>query len=70
MVANGKVFDAVTEFHHLAGCLVAEHDRHRPRSVAVDRRQIRVAEPRRPDAQQHLAFARRIEVQFLDRERL
>ena len=45
---------------------MTECHRRRPRAVTVDHGQVRVAEARRLDLDQHLAIAGGIEVQFLD----
>ena len=70
VVADREVGDAFAQLHHLAGRLVAERHRHRPRAVAVDHRQVGMAQARGADAHQHLAAAGRREFDLLDRQRL
>jgi hypothetical protein len=50
--------------------LTPEHDRHRPRPVTVDQRQIGVAQTAAADLDQDLTRARRIEIDFEDLNRL
>ena len=50
-----------------AGGLVAEQHRHRPHPVAVDHRQVRVAQPGGLDTHQQLVVAGRRQVEFGDR---
>ena len=70
VVAVLEVVDAGAELLDDAGRLVAERHRHRPRPVAVDHRQVRVAQPRRRDLDQDLARSGRVELDRLDRQRL
>src|SRR5690606_31152168 len=70
MIADREIFHAWTEFHDLAGSLMTQHHRERTRAIAVDGREVRVAKPRRADADQNLVLAGRSEIQRLDDERL
>ena len=70
MVADGEVGDAFAELHHLAGRLVADRHRHRARAVAVDHRQVGVAQTSGADAHEHLVAPRRRELDLLDHQRL
>ena len=47
-----------------AGRFMAQRHRHRPRPVAVDHRQVGVAQARGFDPHQHLARPRRVEFEF------
>ena len=70
MVAHLDVVHARADLDDLARTLVAQHDRHRPRPVAVDQRQVGVAEPAAADLDQHLALAGRIEIDLEDMDGL
>ena len=70
MIARGEVGHVLAQFLDDAGRLVPERHRHRPRPVAVDDGEVGVAQSGRHDPHQHLAPAGRIELDFLDRERL
>ena len=70
MVAHLHVMHARADLDDLARAFVAQHDRHRPRPVAVDQRQVGVAEPAAADLDQHLALARRIEIDLEDMDGL
>src|ERR1035441_3266955 len=50
--------------------VVAEHHRGRARTVAVDHREVRMAEARRTDLHKHFAMAGIVEFDLLDRQRL
>ena len=69
MVTDEEIGDTGSECFDPTGTFVAEHHGQRSRSVAVDHREIGVAEPRRTDAQQHLPGARRREFELHDLER-
>ena len=69
VVADLQVGDAFAQFLDDAGGLMAQRHRHRPRAVAVDHRQVRMAQPRGDDLDQHLAGAGRRQVDRLDRQR-
>ena len=69
VVADVQVVDAFAEFQHLGRRLVTECHRHRPHAVAIDDRQVRMAEPRRADPDQHFAWPGRGQLQFLDEQR-
>ena len=62
MVADLHVVHARAHFDDLAGAFVAQHDRHRARPVAVDQRQVGVAEATAAHLDQDFALARRIEI--------
>jgi hypothetical protein len=47
MVADRKILNARSEFLHHARRLVAQHHRRRSRPVAVDHREVRMAQARR-----------------------
>ena len=66
MVAPLQVGDAVADFLDDAGHLVAKHHRQRPRTVAVDHRQVRMTQPGGAHLDQHLARPGSREVEFLD----
>ena len=70
VVALLEVVDAGADLLDDARRLVAERHRHRPRPVALDHRQVRVAQPRRRDLDQDLARSRRVELDRLDLQRL
>ena len=70
MVALLDVVHARADLDDLARTLVAQHDRHRPRPVAVDQRQVGVAEPAAAHLDQHLALAGRIEIDLEDMDGL
>ena len=70
VVADLQVGDARAELLDDARALVAEHHRQRPRPVAVDHREVGMAEADRAHLQQHLARARRVELDVGDLERL
>ena len=70
MIALLDVVHARADLDDLARTLVAQHDRHRPRPIAVDQRQVGVAEPAAAHLHQHLAFAGRIEIDFEDMDGL
>ena len=55
VVADAEIVDAVAEPFDHAGGLVAEHHRRRSRTVAVDHREIGMAQPGGADLHQHLA---------------
>jgi hypothetical protein len=69
VVADLQVGNARTQLLDDAGALVAEHHRQRPRPVAVDHREIRMAEADRAHLQQHFAGAGRVELDLGDHER-
>jgi hypothetical protein len=58
VIADGHVGDAVTDGLDDAGALVAQHDRQWHRHIAAQERQVRVADPGRDHADQHLAGTR------------
>ena len=66
MVAHLHVVHAGAHFDDLARAFVAQHDRHGARPVAVDQRQVGVAEAAAAHLDQDLALARRIEIDFDD----
>ena len=70
VIAAGEVVHAGADLLDDAGRLMAERHRHGPRSVAVDDREIGVAQARRFDPHQHLARPRRVELDLLNRQRL
>jgi hypothetical protein len=70
VVTGGQVLHPRPQFHHLACGLMAQHHWHGPRAVAVDGREVGVAQARRPDAHQHFAVAWRLQFDLLYGERL
>ena len=58
VVARCQVGHVGADLHHHAGGFVAEHHRHGSRAVAVDDRQVRMAQPGRGNAHQHLTGTR------------
>ena len=69
VVALGEIAHARAErLDHACG-FVTQHHRQRPRPVAVDHRQIRMAEPGGLDPHQDLAGARAVELDLLDGQR-
>ena len=66
MVAHFHVVDAGAHFDDLAGALMAQHDRHGARPVAIDQRQVGMAETAAAHLDQDLALARRIEIDLDD----
>src|SRR6185436_12558946 len=64
MVAGLDVVHASADLDDLAGALVAQHDRRRPWPVPVDQRQVGMAQAAAAYLDQHLALARRIEVEL------
>src|SRR5262245_10029490 len=68
VVADREIVDAGPEFFDHARRLMTEHHRRRSWAVAVDHRQIGVAQAGGADLHQHLAVARRIELDLLDRQ--
>ena len=70
MIARLKVGDVLTDLLDDTGGLVAERHRHRARAVAVDDREIGMAQARGGDAHQHFTSSRRIEFDLGDAKRL
>ena len=70
VVATGEARHAFADLLDDARRLVPEDHRQRTRPVAVDHRQVGMAEPRCANAHQHFAGAWRVEFDFLERERL
>ena len=70
MVALLHVVHAGTDLDDFARALMTQHDRHRPRPVAVDQRQVGMAETAATHLDQHLALAGRIEIDVDDVDRL
>jgi hypothetical protein len=70
MIADLDVVHARAELDDLARAFVTQHDRRRPRPVAIDQRQIGVAEAGAAHLDQHLALAGRIEIELDDLDRL
>ncbi len=70
MVALLDVMHARADLDDLAGSLVTQHDRHRARPIAIDQRKVGMAEAGAAHLDQHLAFARWIEVELDDMDRL
>ena len=68
MIAALQVRDAAAGFLDDAGHLVAEHHRQRTRPVAVDHREVGVAQARGADAHQHLPGPGRGQFELFDRE--
>src|SRR5579883_894654 len=66
VIARLHVVHARADLDDLARTFVAQHDRRGPRPVAVHQREVGMAEPGTAHLHQHLAFARRIEIE-LDR---
>ena len=70
MVSDLEVGNALPEFVNDAGSLVTERHRHGSRSIAVDDRQIGVAQARGRDLDEHLTIPRRREIDGRDLQRL
>ena len=70
VIAAGEIGDARPDLLDDAGRLVAERHRQRARPVAVDHRQVGMAQARGLDPHQHLAGTRQIELELLDHQRL
>ena len=68
-LTHGQVVDALTDPLDDPGGLVAEQHRHRPHPVAVDHRQVGVADAGRLDSDHDLAASRRRQVEFGDGDR-
>ena len=66
---SGTQIHSDTYFAHDPARFVSQNDRQRPKARAVDNRQIRMAESRCTHLDEHFAGSRRIEFEFLDRER-
>ena len=62
MIALLHVVHARADLDDLARALMAQHDRHRPWPIAVDQREIGMAEPAAAYLDQHFALAGRIEI--------
>jgi hypothetical protein len=69
VIADREIGHPVAELLHHAGRLVPERHRQRARPVAVDHREIGVAQARDLDAHEDLARPGRVEIEFLDPER-
>jgi hypothetical protein len=69
VVAGLEVVHARAERLDHAGGFVAQHHRQRPWPVAVDHRQVRVAQAGGLDPHQHFAGAGGVELDRLDRQR-
>ena len=65
-ITHFDVTDTGANLNHLAGALVAQHQRHRARPVTVDDREVGVAEPTAGDLDQQFARLRRIQFDLLD----
>ena len=70
MIAHLHVVHALAQLDDLARTLVAQHDGHRARPIAVDQRQVGMAEAGATHLDQHLALAGRIEIDFQDMDGL
>ena len=69
-VTNGKLrIVRVAGLDHRCACLMAQRHRHRSRPVAVDHRQVRMAQPGGFDLDEQLTGSRRIERQRSKAER-
>ena len=66
MVADRHVRDALADRLDHARALVAHHHGRGPRPVAVHDVEVGVAHAARPDADEHLGAARRLELELLD----
>jgi hypothetical protein len=69
MIADRQIVDPLPQFLDDARGLMPQRHRQRPGAVAVDDRQVGMAQPRRGDADQHLAAPRRCQLDRLDRQR-
>ena len=70
MVAHFQIGDAGAHFHHLAGGFVAQRHGQRPGPVAVDHRQVGVAQAGGAHPHQNLAVARGVQFHLFDFQRL
>ena len=70
VIADSEVLHAVAELFDNACGLMAECHRHRARPVAVDHRQVRMAQPRSLDTHQNFARTRRRKVEFFNLQRV
>lgn len=66
MITDGKVVHSVAELFDNASGFVTERHRHRSGAIAIDHRQVRMAQPRRLDAYKNFAGTRRRQIEFLD----
>jgi hypothetical protein len=66
VIAGSEVLDARAGFHDLARAFVADRHRQRPRAVAVDHREIRMAQTGGPHANEHFARSGGIQVDLGD----
>ncbi len=69
MITGQEVAHSVTDALHHTCRFVTECDRYGPRTVAVDDRQVGMAEPGCDDPNQDLRWARRRQFEILDHER-
>ena len=58
VIADGEVLDAWSDLFNHARSFVAKDHRRGPRAVALYHREVRMAQPRRRDLNQHLAVLR------------
>jgi hypothetical protein len=66
VVALLDIVHAGADLDDLARAFVAQDDRHGPRPIAVDERQVGMAEPAAPHLDQHFSLAGRIEIELDD----
>ena len=66
MVADSDVRDALADFHHDAGALVAEHHRRREGDGAGGDRIVAMADAAGGEPDHDFAAARRLDLDFLD----
>jgi hypothetical protein len=70
VVAARQVVHAGADFLDRSGRLVPERHRDRSGAIAVDYREVGVAQPGRADPHEHFAVPGRLELQLLDGQRL
>ena len=69
MITGLEISDPGTRFPHDATGFVSEHQRNGPGAVAVENREIGMAEARAPHFDEHFAGAGWVEFHFFDAER-
>ena len=69
MITDGKVEHAVAELFDNASGFVTERHWHRARAIAIDHRQVRMAQPGRLDAYKNFANTRRRKIEVFDFQR-
>ena len=69
MIAGRKIGYPVAEFAHYSGRLMTQHHRHWARPVTIDCRQVRVAQPRGLDLDEHFTKTGRTQLNVTHLER-